>query len=236
MNAIEILGSLLGGRSGSGAGAGADILSEVLGGRPKSPAPSRGRGSGPIDVERDAKSIEDMLGIGNESRPVPAQAPQRSAPPPPPAPTRPTSNVQPTDIFGQRRQAPKVSLSVPKPAELSQNDQSILLIRAMINAAKVDGEITQDEQDFILKQVNDNSAETIQFLRTEFARPINVSEFVASIPIGLERNIYMISLMAIKLDTKEEADYLRQLAKGLRISPDDSNQLHQQQQVPLIYQ
>jgi len=42
--------------------------------------------------------------------------------------------------------------------------------------------------------------------------------------------------MAIKLDSREEADYLRQLAKHLRISPEECNQLHQQQKAPLLYQ
>ncbi len=36
----------------------------------------------------------------------------------------------------------------------------------MINAAKVDGEITEDEQQNILSQVGDTSPETIQFLRS----------------------------------------------------------------------
>jgi len=47
----------------------------------------------------------------------------------------------------------------------------------MINSAKVDGEISQDEQQTILGQVGDTSQETIQFLRAEFARPLNVDEF-----------------------------------------------------------
>jgi uncharacterized membrane protein YebE (DUF533 family) len=158
---------------------------------------------------------------------------QREAPRQPQTPPSPSTS---TDIFGQRRKAPAINLSAPKPAKLSKNDQAVLFIRAMINAAKVDGEITDDEQQHILSQVGDTSPETIQFLRAEFARPIDVSEFVASIPLGLESPIYGISIMAIKLDTNEEADYLRKLAQGLRISPDDCNQMHQQQQLPLLYQ
>jgi len=53
-----------------------------------------------------------------------------------------------------QRQEPKINLSVPKPAPRSQNDQAVLLIRAMINAAKVDGEIFDDEQKiFSIKSV-----------------------------------------------------------------------------------
>ena len=52
----------------------------------------------------------------------------------------------------------------------------------------------------------------------------------------MEQKAYSMSLMAIKLDTKEEADYLRQLAQSLRIPPDVCNQIHQQQNAPLMYQ
>jgi len=109
----------------------------------------------------------------------------------------------------------------------------------MINSAKVDGEISQDEQQNILGQVGDTSQETIQFLRAEFARPPNVDEFTASIPLGLEQKVYGVSLMAIKLIGKEEADYMRQLAAGLRIPPEECNQMHQQHQqqgAPPLYQ
>jgi Protein of unknown function (DUF533) len=234
VNAIEILGSLLGGKSGGSGGA--DILSEILGGQ-RQQAPQSPRGTGreaqASDGAMDAKSLEEMLGVGQASpRSAPTPSP-RQAPPPPSSPQKQTL---PPDIFGQRRQEPRVSLSVPKPASPTQHDQAVLLLRAMINAAKVDGEITEDEQQNIIQQVGDTSPETIQFLRTEFARRFELGEFVASIPLGMEQHVYVISLMAIKLDSKVEADYLRQLAQGLRLSPDTCNQIHQQQQLPLLYQ
>ncbi len=249
MNAIDILGSLLGGGKSSGqrgGGGAADILSEILGGS-NAPAPQANpRGSAPANRPMSPEQLEEMLGVGRDSgnaRQSPVQQPQRPTAPQsmPQSLPRSTPSSQspqlPTDIFGQRqRQEPKINLSVPKPAPLSQNDQAILLVRAMINAAKVDGEISEDEQKNILSQVGDTSPETIQFLRAEFARPLDVAEYADSLPIGMEQKAYSISLMAIKLDTKEEADYLRQLARGLRLSPDTCNQLHQQQNAPLMYQ
>ena len=242
MNAIDILGSLLGGgksSSKSGGGVG-ELLSEILGGG-RSPAPQASpRGQRAPDTSMSVDKLEDMLGVGREpanSRQAPSQPQMR--PPQSHAPQTqemPRSQL-PADIFGQRqRQEPKISLAVPKPSTLSQNDQAVLLIRAMINSAKVDGEISEDEQKSILSQVGDTSPETIQFLRTEFARPLNVGEYSESLPVGMEQKAYSISLMAIKLDTKEEADYLRQLAKSLRLSADECNQLHQQQNAPLLYQ
>jgi hypothetical protein len=246
MNAIDILGSLLGGgRSGSkGGGGAADILSEILGGHAAPASAPQGSSRGPrsSDSPMSPEQLEEMLGVGRDSassRQAPTQPQSRpSQPREMPRATPPSQSSQlPTDIFGQRqRQEPKINLSVPKPAPLSQNDQAVLLIRAMINAAKVDGEITDEEQKNILGQVGDTSPETIQFLRAEFARPLDVNEFAQSLPVGMEQKAYGISLMAIKLDTKEEANYLRQLAKALRISPEECNQIHQQQNAPLMYQ
>ena len=241
LNAIDILGGLLGGGRSGGAGPGADILKDILGGRPSPSSQSNTRAQRSPDSPLSPEQLEDMLGVGREpasSRQAPSQ-PQARQPQQREMPRNvpPPQNTQiPTDIFGQRqRQEPKINLSVPKPSPLSQNDQAALLIRAMINSAKVDGEISHDEQRRILEQVGDTSPETIQFLRAEFARPLDVSEYAQSLPIGLEQKAYSISLMAIKLDSKEEAEYLRQLAHSLRISPDVCNQIHQQQNAPLMY-
>ena len=239
MNAIDILGSLLGGgKSGQrGGGGAADILSEILGGGQSPAAQDRPRGRS-ADSPMSPEQLEEMLGVGRDSaasRQAPVQQPSR--PTQPQSTPRTQSPQLPTDIFGQRqRQEPKINLSVPKPSPLSQNDQAVLLIRAMINSAKVDGEISEDEQKNILNQVGDTSPETIQFLRTEFARPLDVNEYSQSLPLGMEQKAYSISLMAIKLDTKEEADYLRLLGRSLRISPEVCNQLHQQQNAPMMYQ
>ena len=225
MNAIDILGSLLGGgQSGAkGGGGAADILAEILGGQ-AAPA-SRGNPRSP-NAHTSAEQLEEMLGVGRESASASPRGTQQA----------PSSSI-PTDIFGQRKvQEPKINLSVPKPAPISQNDQAVLFIRAMINSAKVDGEISDEEQKSILGQIGDTSPETIKFLRAEFARPLNVVEYAQSLPVGMELKAYAISLTAISVDTKEEADYLRQLAKALRITPEQCNQIHQQQNAPLMYQ
>jgi uncharacterized membrane protein YebE (DUF533 family) len=47
--------------------------------------------------------------------------------------------------------------------------------------------------------------------------------------------VYTLSLMAMQLDTKAEADYLRQLVKGLRLPLELVAELHTQQGVPPIY-
>jgi uncharacterized membrane protein YebE (DUF533 family) len=105
----------------------------------------------------------------------------------------------------------------------------------MLNAAKADGEITQDEQQRILEQLANPTPEALSFIRQEVAQPLNVRDFAWSVPLGMEQQVYMFSLAAITLDAKSEADYLRELAHGLRLSPEICNDIHEKLGAPLIF-
>jgi uncharacterized membrane protein YebE (DUF533 family) len=129
---------------------------------------------------------------------------------------------------------PKQYDSRPTGAD-SQNDQALVLVRAMINAAKCDGEISQEEQNKILSQFQDVSQDVIQYLRQEFAKQLDVRDFAWSVPIGMEQQVYMISLTSIDLDRQTEAGYLRELAHGLRLSPTACNQIHQRLGIQSIF-
>jgi uncharacterized membrane protein YebE (DUF533 family) len=115
------------------------------------------------------------------------------------------------------------------------SDQATLLIRAMLNAAKSDGQFDQQEQQKILSKLGDLSQDEANFIRHELSQPLDVNAFAKSIPRGLEQQVYAISLMAINLDSNPEAQYLHHLAQGLGISPQLSNQIHQQLGAPKLY-
>ena len=115
------------------------------------------------------------------------------------------------------------------------NERALVLVRAMISAAKSDGRLDSSEQERIVDQLHDPSPEAIRFLREEFRQPVDLRGFVASVPIGMEQQVYVLSLMSINLDSKAEADYLDQLAQGLNINNQVSNQLHQELGAPLLY-
>jgi len=114
-------------------------------------------------------------------------------------------------------------------------DQATLIIRAMINAAKADGSIDQEEQDKIIAKLGDITQAEADFVRSEFNAPLDVDAFVQSIPRGMEQQIYAVSLMAIDLDNNKEAQYLADLANGLRIQPELANQIHDQLGAPQIF-
>jgi uncharacterized membrane protein YebE (DUF533 family) len=133
------------------------------------------------------------------------------------------------DLFGNAMQGKEVNAST------EQEQQAEIMLRAMINAAKSDGNITEDEQRKITEHLGDVSREEAEFVRKEINAPLDTKGFIQSVPRGMEQQVYLMSLMAIDLDSNEEAHYLDQLAKGLNISKDVCNQIHEKLGAPSIY-
>ncbi len=115
-------------------------------------------------------------------------------------------------------------------------EQAKLVIRAMINAAKADGNIDAEEQENVIAKLGKIEPDEAAFVRSEFQTPLDVNSFVRSVPQGMEQQIYAISLAAIDLDTQQEAQYLHQLAQGFNLSANVCNQLHDQVGAPKLYQ
>jgi uncharacterized membrane protein YebE (DUF533 family) len=137
----------------------------------------------------------------------------------------------------QNPSAPDLSANF-LPQDYDRNEaeeQAKLIIRAMINAAKADGNIDQREQENIIAKMGDIDAEEAAFVRSEFNAPLDVKGFVNSVPRGMEEQIYAISLAAIDLDTQQEAQYLHQLAQGFGLSAQACNQLHDKVGAPKLY-
>jgi uncharacterized membrane protein YebE (DUF533 family) len=106
----------------------------------------------------------------------------------------------------------------------------------MVGAAKSDGQITEQEQQEILGQLENVSQDEIDFLRREFVRNVDVRDLAWSVPLGMEEQAYQISVIAIDLDEQKEAEYLADLARGLRLAPERCNQIHLRLGAPVIFQ
>ena len=244
MDAIEILGGILdGGSKDGGGGLGGKILKELLKGtrrgtsqqQSKAPASSPSqrdggfRGSG--NIEQQARELEDLFGVARDRQASPtaetSQLPQ----------SRRRHTCPPDfDDVGTRYRRPRAERQAPPPPQpMESQDEVLVLIRAMINAAKSDGRVTQEEQQAILNRIANPSQQAVQFLQDEFSKPLDLREFAWSVPIGMEEKAYMLSLAAIDLDAQSEASYLRDLAHGLRLSPEECNEIHQQLGAPAIY-
>jgi len=210
----DLLGGLLGGGKSSSSGGGlGDLLGSVLGG-------SKASTSAPTD----AKGLEDLLGIGKDGGGLGgllggalAKYGQVNNP------NVPTPSAEDHSMLPQGFD--------PKEASM----QAELMIKAMINAAKSDGSFDESEQQKILSKLGDVSQDEIDFIRREFAAPLDVRSFANSVPRGMEHQVYAISLAAINLDENSEAQYLGELASALRIDANEANQIHAQLGAPKIF-
>lgn len=122
----------------------------------------------------------------------------------------------------------------PEP-QAGQEEEAKILIRAMLNSAKSDGNFDASEQEKILKQVGDMSQEDADFINDELSKPLDAQGFIASVPAGMQQQVYLMSLLAIDLDSQEEAQYLDQLVKGFGMSEQDANAIHSKLGVPTLY-
>ncbi len=125
---------------------------------------------------------------------------------------------------------------LPRGVDAGQMEQQAeLLVRAMINAAKSDGTVDREEQQKIVDQLGEVTEDEVEFVQRELATPLDTQGFVRSIPRGMEKQVYAVSLMGIDLDSQSEAQYLHQLAQGIGLDADVCNQIHAQLGVPKLY-
>lgn len=107
------------------------------------------------------------------------------------------------------------------PTANSDDERDLILVRAMVNAAKSDGQIDSAEPQAMIDQLHNPTAAAIPFLRDEFRKPRDVRDFAMSVPIGMEQRVYTLSLIAIDLDTRKEANDRMERAQGPRIPIED---------------
>jgi uncharacterized membrane protein YebE (DUF533 family) len=94
-------------------------------------------------------------------------------------------------------------------------EQAVLLIRAMIAAAKADGVIDAEERQRILTKLDaaQLSPEERTFMEAELTRPRSAEAIAAEVQgPELARQVYLVSLLAVEVDTPEERNYLETLA------------------------
>lgn len=117
-----------------------------------------------------------------------------------------------------------------------QEAAAALMLRAMIQAAKSDGNFDDAEQEKLMGQLGgDVDADEAAFVRAEMQRPVDVNALVAEVPQGLGPQVYAMSLLAIDLDSQAEAKYLHALAQGLGMDATAVNEVHAQLGVPSLY-
>ncbi|MEP1538259.1 MAG: DUF533 domain-containing protein [Paracoccaceae bacterium] len=117
-----------------------------------------------------------------------------------------------------------------------QEAAAALMLRAMIQAAKSDGQLDDAEQEKLVGQLGgDVDQEEAAFVRSEMQKPVDVQSVINDTPAGMGAQVYAMSLLAINLDSQNEAKYLHSLAQGYGLDPAQVNDIHSQLGVPSLY-
>lgn len=137
-------------------------------------------------------------------------------------------------MFGGGGDDPRKNMTADQLDEL--DDDATLLLRAMINAAKADGQVDEEEVQNIIGRLGDDvDAQEKAFLEAEFAAPLDVAAFTRSVPEELNEEVYAFSCMGMRLDTQQEAEYLGAIAQGLSLDPATANAIHDKLGIPKIF-
>ena len=167
------------------------------------------------------------------------------APPPPPPPfgsvsAPPPGLGAPTDPSPAGLPPPSAAIvpaGVPATAEAMPQgpEVAVLLVRAMIAAAKADGTIDADERARIVDRFGDLDAEERAFLEAEMAAPLDLDGLIGGVTDpALQAEVYAASLMAIDLDTPAEKLYLQLLAAKLGLPKPAVDAMHDRVGAPRV--
>jgi uncharacterized membrane protein YebE (DUF533 family) len=116
------------------------------------------------------------------------------------------------------------------------SDHALALIRAMIAAAKADGQITDEERERLLDRIGcaEFDPDVMDWLTREFRAPLDL-EAVAAGAEGSHRRaveLYIASVEAVDLDAEAEFAWLAGLAAKLALEPAIVAAIHRKLGVP----
>lgn len=128
-------------------------------------------------------------------------------------------------------------LSQDNPAEEpAEEDTAGLMIRAMVMAARSDGEIDASEKETLMSTIGENAtAEDMSFVSAALDAPVDASALAADTPKGVETQVYSMAVMAIEPSNQAEAKFLHELATSLGIQHNTANEIHDSFGVPRLY-
>ena len=208
----EALSGMLGGSAAQGGGGIADVISGMLGGAGRAVGGNQNLALGGLGA-----LVGSLLGGGGKSLGGAVGGGLMAL----------LGAMAFNALKGSGEQKPQIPVGLLEPqtdAEKTELEQhSEIILRAMINAAKADGQIDEREINRIagkLKEVGAD-AEGHRYLVTQLQQPMETERLIAAAQgkPELAAQIYGATLLAIEVDTPAERDYLDQLAAGMGLSP-----------------
>jgi uncharacterized membrane protein YebE (DUF533 family) len=113
-------------------------------------------------------------------------------------------------------------------AAIAGPDAERLFVKAMISAAKADGQIDQAEMQKIVGRIGKDSVTDAekQFVLDELQKPLDIAGLAAEARDPAQAaGVYAASILAIDADSEQEKAYLRELAQALKLDPETVRQL-----------
>lgn len=118
------------------------------------------------------------------------------------------------------------SLTGTTAATDTMEENAKLMIRAMIQAAKADGEIDAEERAKIMEHMGDASIEERTFIEAQLDAPVDPMGLANDTSQQMAAQVYAAAIMTIRVDSLKEADYLNTLASGLGLSDATRDRVH----------
>lgn len=127
-------------------------------------------------------------------------------------------------------------LNQDNPADEPDEDEiAKLMLRAMTQAARADGDLDQGEKAKLSALLADSDPGTVETLQNILSAPVSAADLAADTPKGLETQVYTMSVNAITPDNQAEAQYLHELASALEIAPQTANAIHDSLNATRLY-
>jgi len=143
-----------------------------------------------------------------------------------------TNKTQSADVnVAQPKQQWDINFGTPPPAA-KQEDDSRVILTAMIAAAKADGVFDEREQQLIHEQVvKFGDPDLVTWVQQEINKPLDVNEITALVTTPeMAAQVYLTSLIVIDEQNESEKIYLDTLAEKLNLDPHLRKELEQQLQ------
>ena len=124
----------------------------------------------------------------------------------------------------------QLQIEPQKIEELTGPAAQKLLVRAMVSAAKADGQVDKDELEKIISKIGGDgvSEEEKQFVLNELRSPLDINSIASEVKSPEQAaEVYAASIIAIDIDSEQEKRYLAELAQAMRMDPQTVVRLHQ---------
>lgn len=180
-----------------------------------------GLGVGAYEILKQQETAPRPDQGGSTPPPLPgAASPFGGSPPPPPpgAATPPATVPVPAEktLSALAALPAGVTGAIPAGAELA-----IRMIRIMVAAAHADGVMDAEEERAVLDKLRGADLSQVErmFLLDELHRPQSVDQLTEGISDpGLAKNMYLLAVATVNIDTESERVWLDRLAAGLGLS------------------